>query len=231
MMKSQMLSIIIPAYNEEATIGKVIDKVLSIDIDKEIVAVDDGSTDNTGDVLDGFARRYPETIRVMHCPSNRGKGSAIRAAIPHLRGDIVIIQDADLEYDPEDILRVVKPIMEGKAQVVYGSRVLRKNPRFNAKYYWGGRLLSAVTNLLYGTRITDEPTCYKAFKTDILKKIDLKCTGFEFCPEVTAKAARAGYKIQEVPISYNPRPFNEGKKIRLKDGLVAIYVLLKHRFL
>lgn len=230
-MKDQFLSIIIPAYNEEATIGAVIEKVLSIDAVLEIVAVDDGSTDSTGSILDGLSKGQNGKVRVIHSPANRGKGSAIRAAIPHIRGEVVIIQDADLEYDPEDMLRVAAPIRAGSAQVVYGSRILSENPRFKAAYYWGGRFLSMVTNILYGTRITDEPTCYKAFRAGILKGMDLKCTGFEFCPEVTAKVARAGYDIKEVPISYNPRSFKEGKKIRWRDGLTALYVLLKYRFL
>lgn len=230
-MKDHFLSIIIPAYNEEATIGAVIEKVLSIGAVLEIVAVDDGSTDNTGNILDGLSKRQNGKVRVIHFPANRGKGSAIRAAIPHIRGEVVIIQDADLEYDPEDMLRVAAPIRAGSAQVVYGSRTLSENPRFKAAYYWGGRFLSMVTNILYGTHITDEPTCYKAFRADILKGMELKCTGFEFCPEVTAKIARAGYEIKEVPISYNPRSFKEGKKIRWRDGLTALYVLLKYRFL
>lgn len=225
-----LLSVIIPVYNEDIYIGKVIEKVLSLDRNIEIVAVNDGSADNTGRILDRFSELYPDRVKVIHSPANRGKGSAIRTGIGHVRGEVVIIQDADLEYDPEDILKVIKPIMDGRASVVYGSRVLAQNPRFKNSYYWGGRFLSVATNLLYGTDITDEPTCYKAFKADILKGLDLKCTGFEFCPEVTAKVARAGHKIMEVPVSYNPRSFEEGKKIRLKDGLMALYTLLKYRF-
>ncbi|MDO8446096.1 MAG: glycosyltransferase family 2 protein [Deltaproteobacteria bacterium] len=154
------LSVIIPVYNEESYIGKVIEKVLSLDSNIEIVAVNDGSADNTGRILDRFSEQYPDRVKVIHCPTNLGKGSAIRTGIGHVRGEVVIIQDADLEYDPEDILKVIKPIRDGKASVVYGSRVLAQNPRFKNSYYWGGRFLSIATNLLYGTHITDEPTCY-----------------------------------------------------------------------
>ena len=228
-MKDQLLSIIIPAYNEEATVGKAVERVISVDIAKEILAVDDGSTDNTRKILEELSRRYPGVVRIFHHDVNRGKGAAIRTAIPYVRGSAVIIQDADLENDPNDIPRVVRPIMEGEAEVVFGSRVLGGGRFFNI-YYLGGRFLSFVTNILYGTHITDEPTCYKAFRTEVLKRMDLECTGFEFCPEVTAKVAKAGYEIKEVPISYNPRSSREGKKLRWKDGFTALYTLLKYRF-
>lgn len=223
------LSVIIPAYNEEGTIKEIINKVLSINLNFEIVAIDDGSSDNTGAILDETASANPDKVKVIH-QTNQGKGLAIRRALKEVKGDIVIIQDADLEYNPQDILKVTEPIINGEADVVYGSRVLGKNTWFSPLYYLGGRFLSVVTNILYGTDITDEPTCYKAIKTEILRNIDLKCTGFEFCAEVTAKLAKADYRIKEVPISYNPRSFKEGKKIRIKDGLMALYVLLKYRF-
>lgn len=224
-----IISVIIPAYNEEGTIKEIINKVLSINLNYEIVAIDDGSSDNTGAILDETASANHEKIKVIH-QSNQGKGMAIRRALKEVKGDIVIIQDADLEYDPQDIIKVTEPIINGEADVVYGSRVIGNNPWFNFLYYLGGRFLSVVTNMLYGTGITDEPTCYKAIKTEILRNIDLKCTGFEFCAEVTAKLAKAGYRIKEVPISYNPRSFKEGKKIRIKDGLIALYILLKYKF-
>lgn len=230
MMKGQFLSIIIPAYNEEATVGKAIERVLSIDIDKEILAVDDGSTDDTRKILDKLSHLYPNVVMVFYHNTNMGKGAAIRTAIPYIRGDAVIIQDADLENDPNDIPKVVRPILDGEAEVVFGSRVLGNGP-FLSIYYLGGRFLSFVTNILYGTHITDEPTCYKAFRSEILKGMELHCTGFEFCPEVTAKVAKAGYEIKEVPISYNPRSSKEGKKLRWKDGFAALYTLLKYRFL
>ncbi|MFC1657748.1 glycosyltransferase family 2 protein [Candidatus Moduliflexota bacterium] len=225
-----LLSIIIPSFNEDKTIGTVLENVLNLYDSMEVLAVDDGSTDGTPGILKNFARKYPERVRVFRHTSNQGKGKAIRTALHHASGDITIIQDADLEYDPADISRVIAPIAEGKADVVYGSRIRGGNPRSYFSFYWGGRLLSLITSLLYHVHITDEATCYKAFKTDVLKKMNLECTGFEFCPEVTAKAIRAGYKIHEVPISYYPRSFNEGKKIGWQDGLTAIYTLFKYRF-
>ena len=144
---------------------------------------------------------------------------------------MIVIQDADLEYDPRDYMKLVPLIESGKAEVVYGSGILGRNDQSYFRYYWGGRLITAVTNLLFGLKLTDEATCYKLFRRDVLNKIELDCTGFEFCPEVTAKVARLGYRIVEIPISYYPRSFEEGKKIKWRDGVIAIWTLLKCRFL
>lgn len=223
------LSVIIPVYNEEATIEKVIRRVKQANpkLDIEILVVDDGSTDQTAEKVRAMVQ--PGLI-LLEQGVNRGKGAAIRTALERATGDVTVIQDADLEYDPYDYPLLLKP-MESGASIVYGSRLLnKKNARAGWSYYLGGRLLSFVANQLYGLSITDEPTCYKVFTTSILREMKLECEGFEFCPEVTAKAALMGHQIVEVPISYYPRTEKEGKKIRWRDGLVALWVLLKNRF-
>jgi len=228
-----LLSVIIPVYNERNTILKILEKVKSVKIDKidkEIIIVDDFSTDGTREILENLKGK-DEKLKIIFQKKHVGKGFAIRTALKFVEGEIVLIQDADLEYDPNEYPKLIEPILEGKAKVVYGSRVLKKNPKASIIFYIGGRFLSFLTNLLYGTNITDEPTGYKVFSTDVLKSIDLKCLGFEFCPEVTAKVAKKGYKIYEVPINYNPRSIKEGKKIRFKDALKAVFTLIKYRFI
>ncbi len=239
----QKLSIIIPAYNEERYIREILEKVKNVDLKhlnlvKEIVVVDDGSKDRTADI----AAKVKGVKLVKHA-KNRGKGAAIRTGLKHATGGIILIQDADLEYNPAEIAKVVKPIADRKASVVYGSRYLdplqkRRNKLFLQKvhknayqlFYLGGRAITAITNLLYNARITDEATCYKAFRADVIKGIRLRCSRFEFCPEVTAKVAKKGHRIVEVPITYNPRSFEEGKKIKMRDGIEAVWTLLKYRF-
>ena len=226
------ISVIIPVYNEAATITQVIERVLEVkldDVGKEIVVVNDGSTDETDAVLASLAARWPNSLKVVHHERNRGKGAAIRTALEHVTGDIVITQDADLEYDPQEYPRLLAPFEDPAVQVVYGSRNLRRNPHSSWSFYWGGRLLSWIANLLYGSRITDEATGYKVFRADLLRSLDLQSHGFEFCPEVTSKILRRGIRIHEVPISYQPRSFAEGKKINWRDGLQAIWTLLKYR--
>jgi len=225
-----LLSVIIPVYNEKNTILKILEKVKSVKIDKEIIIVDDFSTDGTREILESLKGK-DEKLKIIFQKKHVGKGFAIRTALKFVEGEIVLIQDADLEYDPNEYPKLIELILEGKAKVVYGSRVLKKNPKASIIFYIGGRFLSFLTNLLYGTNITDEPTGYKVFSTDVLKSIDLKCLGFEFCPEVTAKVAKKGYKIYEVPINYNPRSIKEGKKIRFKDALKAVFTLIKYRFI
>ncbi|MBI5523926.1 MAG: glycosyltransferase family 2 protein [Desulfarculus sp.] len=219
------LSVIIPAYNEEAYIATVLERVRAVAIPKEIIVVDDGSKDATAAIVQ---RQAGEDLTLVRHGQNRGKGAAIRTGLMRASGEVVIIQDADLEYDPQDYHAVVGPIMRGQARVVYGSRVLKPANRYSyLSFYWGGRLVSLATNLLYGSRLTDEPTCYKAFETPLLKSLDLACTGFEFCPEVTGKLLKRGVAIHEVPISYTPRNKGQGKKITFLDGLEAIWVLVK----
>jgi len=170
-------------------------------------------------------------IKIILKDKNEGKGVAIREGLKYVNGDIVVIQDADLEYEPSDWIKMLEVIEEKKAEVVYGSRVLGKGKKSSLVFYLGGRILSAITNFLYIAEITDEPTCYKMFRTEIIKSLNLKCKGFEFCPEVTAKVRKKGIKIYEVPIQYHPRSIKEGKKIRWKDGFVAIWTLIKYRFI
>jgi glycosyltransferase involved in cell wall biosynthesis len=224
------LSVIIPCFNERRTILSVLERVQRVDLEKEVIVVDDGSSDGTREILAQLDGRFPG-VRVFFGERNRGKGAAIRAGLEQATGEIVIIQDADLEYDPEEYPTIVAPILAGQAQVVYGSRNMRRNPHHSFAFYWGGRLVTLVANLLYGSRLTDEATCYKAFLRPVIQRLNLNSTGFEFCPEVTAKVLRRGYAIREVPIAYHPRSHDQGKKIRARDGLLAIWTLLKYRFL
>ncbi|HUW22554.1 MAG TPA: glycosyltransferase family 2 protein [bacterium] len=223
------LSVIMPVYNEKHTIKEIVRKVMNVNMEKEIIIVDDCSIDSTRDTL---RRIDNNNIKVIYHDKNMGKGMAIRTGIKYVTGDIIIIQDADLEYEPEDYYELTRPIIEGKADVVYGSRELLKQNKWSYyRYAIGGRFLSWLTNLLYHSSITDEPTCYKVFKADILKSINLDCKKFEFCPEVTAKVLRRGIKIYEVPIHYYSRSIEQGKKIGLRDGLQAIWTLIKYRFI
>lgn len=228
------LSIIIPVYNEKATIKDIIDKVRSVDlgqIEKEIIIVDDCSIDGTREILDTF--NYADCA-IIYRDKNEGKGAALRSGFNAASGDWIVIQDADMEYDPNDLKLLLLKARDADVQVVYGSRRLNRNyfkDRHSGFIFaLGGVFITWLTNLLYKTDITDEPTCYKMFKSDLLGKIDLKCRRFEFCPEFTAKIAKAGIKIHEVPINYFPRHKNEGKKINWRDGLEAIWTLLKYRF-
>ncbi len=230
------LSIIIPAYNEEKTIAELLQRVLDADlgegIDRELIVVNDCSTDSTGRIVQSFIAAHPQaTITYLAHDRNQGKGMAVRTGIQAVTGDYVVMQDADLELDPNDFARMLPHLLSGQYRVVYGSRFLaEENSHTYFSYQLGGKFLSVMTNLLYDQRITDEPTCYKMFDAGLLKSIPLDCKGFEFCPEVTAKVSRLGYKIKEVPIRYYPRSIEEGKKLRLRDGLKAIGTLLKYRF-
>jgi glycosyltransferase involved in cell wall biosynthesis len=224
------LSVIIPAYNEEQTISEVIERVQATQLVHEIIVVDDGSQDDTVERVQTLRADNTACLQLLQHPHNRGKGAAVRTGLAAATGDFVLVQDADLEYNPADYPTLLAPFTDPKVEVVYGSRNLRRNPKSTLAFYWGGRLLSWVTNLLYGSSITDEATGYKVIKTDLLRDIGLEADGFEFCPEVTGKLLRRGVKIREVPISYQPRSREEGKKIQWVDGLIAIWTLLKYRF-
>ena len=223
------VSIIIPVYNEVNVLPMVLDRVmkaaLPLGCEKEIVIVDDGSTDGTSELLD----RYRDLVILHHSVENFGKGAALRIGIRKATGDIVLIQDGDLEYDPNDYIKVLQPIVDGQASVVYGSRFMGNLQGMKMANWLANKILTVTTNVLYGASITDEATAYKAFRMDVLRAMRLRCLRFEFCPEVTAKVRRLGYAIHEVPIRYNARGILEGKKIRWQDGFHAMWTLVKYR--
>lgn len=221
------LSICIPVYNEENTIKELLEKVLAVPVDKELIVVDDGSTDKTAAILQEYGAN--PLVKII-TKENGGKGTALREAFKHVTGDFVVVQDADLEYDPGDFVKMLSVADSGHS-VVYGSRFLgQKFSISSLKNFMASRLLSTIVWLLYGQFISDESTCYKLFRTDIIKNIPLECRRFEFCPEITAKVLKKGIKIFEVPVSFNPRNSKEGKKISyLRDGLEAVQTLLKYR--
>ncbi len=225
-----MVSVIIPAFNEEQTIGQVLAALRALPLEKQVIVVNDGSTDGTYTVLQELRTTY--ALTVVHCQENRGKGFAIRSGLPHVKGEVVVIQDADMELDPADIPELLKPLEKENVQVVYGSRFLNGRGNASLQNFIANRILATYTNLLYGCRITDESTGYKAFSTELITRLALTCEGFEFCPEVTAKILRAGYRIYEVPVSYVPRTKKQGKKLRFwLDGFFAAWTLLKYRFI
>ena len=224
------LSIIVPVYNEETTLEEIIKRIRDTDLAYEIIAVDDGSTDQSPAILAKLENCGEPPLRLLRHERNRGKGAAMRTGLDAVTGNLVLVQDADLEYDPADYAALVEPFADSAVEVVYGSRNLQRNPRSSWSFYWGGRLLSWIANWLYGSHITDEATGYKVIKTDLLRDLGLETDGFEFCPEVTGKLLQRGVDIHEVPISYPPRSWDEGKKIQWFDGVIAIWTLVRYRF-
>lgn len=220
------VSVIVPVYNEIGHIDELLQAIHASPVKKEIIIVDDGSTDGTREKL----RAMPLTndVTVVFHEKNCGKGAAIRSALRYARGEYVLIQDSDLEYDPRDYPALLEPLQENRANVVYGVRPDR--PERGLRFFLGAKLLTHLANLLYRAGIHDEATCYKVFRRSVISQVDLQCQRFEFCPEVTAKLCRMGEKIAEVPISYTPRSSSEGKKIRYSDGWLAIWTLLRYRF-
>ncbi len=218
-----------PVYNERETIHEIVQRVQDVSVEKEIICIDDFSTDGTRDALQDLAGQHPNLKLLLH-PVNMGKGAAVRTGLEHVQGDVVIIQDADLEYDPEDYHSLLRPILTGKANVVYGSRFLGEH---KAMYFWhslGNNLLTLVTNILYDTTLTDMETCYKVFTRDIAQKIRLTSPRWGFDPEITSRILKMGHRIYEVPISYAGREFNEGKKISWRDGFTVLFTLVRCRF-
>lgn len=226
------VSIIIPVYNEASTVEKVVEKVWNLPLEKEIIIVDDGSTDGSKEIIKSLEDKHKEKdMKFIYHKENKGKGEAIKNALKLVEGEIVVIQDADMELNPEEIPSLLEPIKEGKTRVVYGARYMRPEQRRRSFLRnLANHILSLTVTLLYGHKITDEAAGYKVFLTSVIKEIPLKCRGFEFCPEVTAKILRKGEKIIEVPVSYDPRTAEEGKKICWKDGFKALWTLLKYRF-
>jgi len=224
------LTIIVPVFNEESTLPEIMRRLDALAVDKEVIAVDDASQDDSPNILARLANEG--RIAFYAHENNRGKGAAIRTGLKHARGEYTVIQDADLEYDPRDIGELLATARQHDADAVFGSRT--RSPRSGIsylRYYWGGRLLTALANLLYGVNISDESTCYKMIRTDLLKSLNLSCRRFEFCPEVVAKLGKRKIRIHEIPISYSPRKMDEGKKIRWHDGAIAIWTLIKYRLL
>ncbi len=225
------LSIVMPVYNEHETLREILRQVRAVELpgtEKEILVVDDGSTDGSRDIL--AEESQPGDLRVFYHDHNRGKGAAARTAIEQATGDIILIQDADLEYDPRDYPALIQPIVEGRVTVVYGSRFL--GPR-KAMLFWhmlGNKLLTLTTNILYNAILSDMETCYKCFRADVIKDIPLRARRFEFEPEITAKVLKRGHRIFEVPISYYGREYHEGKKIGWRDAPLAFWTLIKYRF-
>ena len=220
------VSFLVPAYNEAATIEALLDAVWALDLDKQVVVVDDGSNDGTGDMVERWSKGRDGVVLVRQ--RNAGKGAAVRAAIPHADGDIAVIQDADLEYDPADVPALIEPIERGVADVVYGSRLAGGRPQ-RAYLFWhlvGNRFLSLLTNVLYNTTLSDMETGYKAFRTEVLRSLDLRQNDFAIEPKITAKVCKRKLRIYELPIAYYGRTYAEGKKITWRDGFKAIRVLL-----
>ena len=226
------LSVVIPVYNEEQTINEVLERVCAVEIDgieKEIVVANDGSSDGTRHVLDTTRWATDPRVRTYHHQINLGKGAAVRLGLHHASGDVLLIQDADLELNPEDYVHLLAPIREGRASVVYGSRFLSASNRVPSRTRLANRFLTGLTNVLFAARLTDMETAYKVFRRDVFERVRLRCVGFDFEPEFTAQVLLAGERIVEVPVEYTPRRADEGKKIGWSDGFDAIYALLKCR--
>jgi glycosyltransferase involved in cell wall biosynthesis len=223
-----------PVYNERQTVQEIVQRVLDVElngIQKELILVDDGSTDGTRDVLHAMGRQELPGVKIVLHRQNQGKGAAIRTGLGHANGDLIVIQDADLEYDPRDYTILLQPILDGKADVVYGSRFLGPHRAFNFLHMVGNKFLTLVTNVLYNTILTDMETCYKVFRVEVLRNMRIRSNRFDFEPEITAKVLKRGYRVFEVPISYSGRDLNEGKKISAwRDGLPALWALIKFRF-
>ncbi len=225
-----LVSIIVPVFNEHATVAAVIDRLLTIDFptDREIIVINDGSSDGTREVLGRF--EGTPRLRIVHAEVNRGKGHAIRLGLDQARGDVIAIQDADLELDPAQLGSLVEPLLQGKAEVVYGSRFLGRRPDAPWLTLVANRTLTSLTNILYGSSITDMETCYKIMRTTVARGLGLTADRFDIEPEITARLLKAGHRIVELPVTFTPRSRAAGKKIGWRDGIAAVRVLFRHRF-
>ena len=223
-----VLSVVMPVFNERATIDEIIRRVLAVKMRLELIVVDDASTDGTGDMLADLQKELGFTL--LRQPRNAGKGAALRRGFAAVTGDVVVIQDADLEYSPEEFPELIELILKGRADVVFGSRFLGRHRVFLLTHYLGNRLITFVANVLYNTMLTDMETCYKMMRVDVLRSMTLDSNGFGIEPEITAKVFKRGYRVYEIPITYDGRSYDEGKKITWRDGVVALWVLLKYRF-
>jgi glycosyltransferase involved in cell wall biosynthesis len=223
-----LLSVVMPVYNERATIEEIIRRVLVVPIRTELIVVDDGSKDGTRDILTELVKELP--FKLIFQPANAGKGAALRRGFAEVTGDLVVIQDADLEYSPEEFPGLIELIVEGRADVVYGSRFLGRHRVFMFSHYIGNVIVTFLTNVLYNTMLSDMETCYKVMRTEVLRSMTLDSNGFGIEPELTAKIFKRHYRVYEVPITYDGRNYDEGKKITWRDGVVALWVLLKYRF-
>ncbi|MEO6214231.1 MAG: glycosyltransferase family 2 protein [Vicinamibacterales bacterium] len=223
-----LLSVVMPCYNERETIEEIIRRVVAVPIRTELIVVDDGSKDGTRDILTELARELNFTL--VFQPANAGKGAALRRGFQEVTGDLVVIQDADLEYSPEEFPELIELICDGRADVVFGSRFLGRHRVFMFSHYLGNRLVTLITNILYNTMLSDMETCYKVMRTEVLRSMTLHSNGFGIEPEMTAKIFKRNYRVYEVPITYDGRGYDEGKKITWRDGFVALWVLLKYRF-
>lgn len=224
------LSVVIPVYNEKNTIEQLVNLVRSVDgVDLEIVIVDDASSDGSVEILKNLEKKYPD-MKVIYKTANKGKGDTLKVGFAHTSGDYVIVQDADLEYDPQDYKKLLRTLEENNADVVYGSRFSGSYEKMTTLHYFGNKILTLATNILFGVRLTDMETCYKLMPGDFVRKLNIKSKRFEFEPEITAKILKSGLRIKEVPINYKGRSFSEGKKITWKDGIKAVWSLIKFRF-
>jgi glycosyltransferase involved in cell wall biosynthesis len=222
-----LLSVVMPVYNERTTIDAIVRRVLAVPLRIQLIVVDDGSSDGTGPILDDLAQELSFTLLRQ---ANAGKGAALRRGFTAVTGDIVVIQDADLEYSPEEFPQLIDLIVKGRADVVYGSRFLGRHRAFMFAHYVGNKFVTLATNVLYNTMLTDMETCYKAMRVDVMRSMALRSDGFGIEPEITAKIFKRGYRVYEIPITYDGRGYEDGKKITWRDGIAAVWTLLKYRF-
>jgi glycosyltransferase involved in cell wall biosynthesis len=222
-----LLSVVMPVYNERETVEEIIRRVLAVQVRTQLIVVDDGSNDGTREILAGLQRELGFELVLQ--PRNQGKGAALRRGFQEIRGELVVIQDADLEYSPEEYPQLIELICKGRADVVYGSRFLGRHRVFMFSHYLGNRVVTLLTNILYNTMLTDMETCYKVMRTEIVRGMNLQSNGFGIEPEMTAKIFKGRHRVYEIPITYDGRGYDEGKKITWRDGIVALWVLLKYR--